>query len=362
MFTVADARRYAVDLFMQSAILKTQPRSSLTLDADVLLQHFLNKPRAWLFAHDDTDISPIREAFCIAAKRRCTGLPIAYITSEKDFWGLPFHVSPDVLIPKPDTELLVERSLAVIREKTAALRQNQTLFILDPCTGSGCVAISILHTLEEEGIRNICCIAADISPAALAIARLNAQRLLPAETQRRLYIFEGDMRALPETIIRFQKLLRLGANRCSETAGEIFSPPLLPNILRFDLIAANPPYVPSALTQELLKDGRNEPALALNGGSDGLDFIRILTNNTRTVLNRNGVLLSEVGEYHAQAARRLFETAGFSDIRIHQDLAGQDRLIEGVSEQPGVSQKPVTFSLSLTGHSERSCRKPDALN
>lgn len=316
MFTVADARRCAVDLFMQSAILKTQLRSSLTLDADVLLQHFLNKPRAWLFAHDDTDISSIREAFYAAVERRCTGLPVAYITGEKDFWGLPFHVSPDVLIPKPDTELLVERSLAIIREKAAALLPEQNLFILDPCTGSGCVAISILHTLEAENIRNLCCIAADISPAALAIARRNAQRLLSAETQTRLHIIEGDMRTLPETIARFEESLS--------------SSSLLTNILRFDLIAANPPYVPSALTQELLKDGRNEPALALDGGSDGLDFIRILTNNTCTVLNRNGVLLSEVGEYHAKAASKLFETAGFSDVRIHQDLASQDRLIEGV--------------------------------
>ncbi len=316
MFTVADARRCAVDLFMQSAILKTQLRSSLMLDADVLLQHFLNKPRAWLFAHDDTDISSIRKAFCAAVERRCTGLPVAYITGEKDFWGLPFHVSPDVLIPKPDTELLVERSLAIIREKAAALLPEQNLFILDPCTGSGCVAISILHTLEAENIRNLCCIAADISPAALAIARLNAERLLSAETQTRLHIIEGDMRTLPETIAHVRESLSPSS--------------LLTNILRFDLIAANPPYVPSALTQELLKDGRNEPALALDGGSDGLDFIRILTNNTCTVLNRNGVLLSEVGEYHAKAASKLFETAGFSDVRIHQDLASQDRLIEGV--------------------------------
>ena len=317
MFTVADARRCAVDLFMQSAILKTQPRSSLTLDADVLLQRFLNKPRSWLFAHDDADISSIRKAFCAAVEQRCTGLPIAYITGEKDFWGLPFHVSPDVLIPKPDTELLVERSLAIIREKAAALLPEQNLFILDPCTGSGCVAISILHTLEAENIRNLCCIAADISPAALAIARRNAQRLLSTETQTRLYIIEGDMRTLPETIAHVRESLSPSS--------------LLTNILRFDLIAANPPYVPSTLTQELLKDGRNEPALALDGGSDGLDFIRILTNNTRTVLNRNGVLLSEVGEYHAHAARRLFENAGFSNVRIRQDLAGQDRLIEGVS-------------------------------
>ena len=318
MFTVADARRYAVQLFARSARLKTQARSSLMLDADVLLQHFLNKPRAWLFAHDDADISPIRETFCAAVERRSTGLPIAYITGEKDFWGLSFKVSPDVLIPKPDTELLVERSLAVIKEKAEALRPpEQTLYLLDPCTGSGCVAISILYTLEAEGIRNIVCVAVDISPAALAIARLNAERLLSAEAQRRLCFIEGDMRSLPETIARVRESLSPSS--------------LLPNILRFDLIAANPPYVPSALTQELLKDGRNEPALALDGGSDGLDFIRILTNNIRTVLNGGGVLLSEVGEYHAHAARRLFENAGFSNVRIRQDLAGQDRLIEGVS-------------------------------
>ena len=91
--------------------------------------------------------------------------------------------------------------------------------------------------------------------------------------------------------------------------------------------------MPSGLTQELLKDSRNEPTLALDGGGDGLDFIRILTNNTRTVLNGGSILLSEVGE-HAHAVRRLFENAGFSNVRNHQYLAGQDRLIEGVSEQP----------------------------
>lgn len=320
MFTVADARRFAIELFTQSAMLKTQRRSSLLLDADVLLQRFLNKPRAWLFAHDDTDISSIRAAFCAAVERRCTGLPIAYITGEKDFWGLPFHVTPDVLIPKPDTELLVERSLAIVREKAAALPPERPFFILDPCTGSGCVAISLLHTLEAEGIKNSSCIAIDISPAALAIARTNAERLLSAETQTRLHIIAGDMRTLPETLVRLRE--------SSSPSSLIFKP------IRFDLIAANPPYVPSALTQKLLQDGRSEPILALDGGSDGLDFIRILANNTRTVLNHNGVLLSEVGEYHSQAARRIFESVGFSDVRIHQDLAGQDRLIEGISEQP----------------------------
>lgn len=298
MPTVADARRFALAQFVQSAALKSHTRSSLLLDADVLLQYFLGKPRAWLFAHDTADISPAWNLFCAAVAQRCTGFPIAYLTGKQEFWALPFHVTPDVLIPKPDTELLVERSLAIIREKAAA--SNAPVTILDPCTGSGCVIIAILHSLEQEGIRTVYGTALDISPAALAVARTNAQALLSPETQQRLRICKGDMRNLPE----------------------------LPT--RFDLIAANPPYVPSSLTQELLQDGRSEPVLALDGGADGLDFIRILTNNTPIVLNSHGVLLSEVGEYHSRAASQLFEDAGFSAVRIHQDLAGQDRLIEGM--------------------------------
>jgi len=313
MFTVADARRYAASRFARSAILKTQSRPSLILDADVLLQCLLHKPRAWLFAHDDSDISAIRTSFYKAVEKRCGGLPIAYITGEKEFWGLPFSVTPDVLIPKPDTELLVERSLAILKEKAETSRPERPLSFFDPCTGSGCVALSILHTLDAEDIQNVFCVAADISPAAISIARRNAQQLLPPTLRQRLLLCEGDMRTLPDTL------------------NTLAQPPFSAAGLRFDLIAANPPYVPSALAHELLKDGRGEPQLALDGGADGLDFIKILTNTTRTVLNDGGILLSEVGEYHAQAARRLFENAGFSDVRIHRDLAGQDRLIEGVS-------------------------------
>lgn len=365
MFTVADARRCALTLFTQSAHLKTLSRSSLLLDADVLLQHLLNKPRSWLFAHDDTDISTVKEAFCTAAERRALGLPIAYITGKKDFWTLSFSVSLAVLIPKPDTELLVERSLAVLRVK---VRQKALLpspaaravFFLDPCTGSGCVAVSLLHTLEEEGIHNIYGIALDISREAVNIARCNAQNLLSADAQKRLYIGEGDMRKLPEVLACLAPLSEervfsgqhpqlcaphFAMQNAEQSAffaeiGEqlpcctewlyterqgIHEPPRL----TFDLIAANPPYVPSALVKELLSDGRSEPELALDGGADGLDFIRSLTNNAGTVLNDAGVLLSEVGEYHADSARHIFEQAGFADIQIHKDWTDRDRLVEG---------------------------------
>lgn len=327
MFTVADARRYAVSLFAQSPLFKACPRSALALDADVLLQHFLAKPRAWLFAHSGADISAIRTAFCAAVERRCTGLPIAYITGEKEFWGLPFYVTPAVLIPKPDTELLVEWSLAVIREKAAG-RPEKELYLLDPCTGSGCVAVSILHTLYAEHIRNVRCLAADISPASLAVARINAERLLPPEAQAQLLFLEKDMRALSELTGQLRKI-GFFSSPCASDGMSCRPKNGHSESCGFDLIAANPPYVPSALTQELLTDGRNEPALALDGGADGLDFIRILTNNAGNVLNGQGVLLSEVGEYHAKTALRLFEQAGFQNVRMHRDLAGQDRLIEG---------------------------------
>ena len=330
MFTVADARRAAVTLFMQSAALNGQTRSSFMLDADVLLQHFLKKTRAWLFAHDDADISAVRDAFLAAVAQRATGLPIAYITGEKEFWGLPFHVTPDVLIPKPDTELLVERSLTIIKEKIAASQPDRMFSILDPCTGSGCVILSILHTLEMEGMCNVRCVAIDISPAALAIARFNARRILSVDAQARLLIMKGDMRHLPELPACCVQMDTVQTTYMQQ--GNVQKTSMYPTA--FDLIAANPPYVPSHLTQELLQDGRSEPALALDGGMDGLDFIRVLTNNSRTILGAHGVLLTEVGEYHAKAACGLFEQAGFSAVRIHQDWAHQDRLIEGALEHP----------------------------
>lgn len=366
MFTVADARRCALKLFTQSAHLKTLSRSSLLLDADVLLQYILHKPRSWLFAHDNADISTVKEAFYTAAAQRALGLPIAYITGKKDFWTLSFSVSPAVLIPKPDTELLVERSLAVLREKVrkkallpAPVAQQSPIYFLDPCTGSGCVAVSLLHTLEEEGIHNIYGIALDISREALEIARCNAKRLLSEEAQKRLYIGEGDMHKLPKVLACLLPLQAgsVFSEQHSQPCAQhpelydeqsVFLPDMVEHLpcctewlyteqqrihehlrLTFDLIAANPPYVPSALVKELLSDGRSEPERALDGGRDGLDFIRSLTNNAGTILNDAGVLLSEVGEYHADSARRIFEQAGFADIHIHKDWTHRDRLIEG---------------------------------
>lgn len=303
MFTIADARRSAIRIFSNAPALAAQ-HNTAALDADVILQHLLKKSRAWLFAHADTDISAIAEGFTAAVEKRRTGLPIAYITGIKDFWGLPFSVTPEVLIPKADTELLVERSLAILRQQAAHKRQ---LTILDPCTGSGCVAVAILQTLYTEGITQVTCIAADISSAALTVAQNNARLLLPTELQNHIQFYCSDMRTLGKLQAQLPEEAR-----------------------QFDVITANPPYIPTALAQELLKDGRKEPLHALDGGIDGLDFITLLANNTGMLLKNSGVLLCEIGEYQNSAAVSLLKNGGFTSICIHQDMALQDRLVEGV--------------------------------
>lgn len=305
MFTVADARRYARQAFERSPMLTRNAHQSFMLDADVLLQHLLTKPRAWLLAHADADIAEFKHAFEHMVAQRCTGLPIAYITGIKEFFNLAFTVTPAVLIPKPDTELLVERSLAVLRRKRAEC--DSPLCILDPCTGSGCVIIAILASLfAENRVQKVMGVAVDISPSALSVAKQNAARLLPPDIQERCLFIEGDLRYLTD----MQKQLPAA---CA----------------RFDLIAANPPYIPSAQAAALLADGRNEPLLALDGGVDGLDFITALADNTPLLLKKNGTLLTETDTSTAEAAAALFKQRGFSSVCMHKDMANMDRLIEG---------------------------------
>ena len=305
MFTIADARRYARQAFEHSPMLARNAHQSFMLDADVLLQHLLIKPRAWLLAHDDADITGLKPAFERMVAQRCTGLPIAYITGIKEFFNLTFAVTPAVLIPKPDTELLVERSLVLLREKRAS--GDSPLCILDPCTGSGCVIIAILAALlAENRVQKVMGVAVDIAPAALSVAKQNAARLLPPDIQEHCLFMEGDLRYLTD----MQKQLPAA---CA----------------RFDLIAANPPYIPSAQAAALLADGRNEPLLALDGGADGLDFITALADNAPLLLKKNGTLLTETDTGTAQAAAALFKQRGFSSVCIHKDMAQMDRLIEG---------------------------------
>ena len=316
--TIREARRSAIGLLESSALSK-QVSPTSALDVDCLLCAVLHTNRSALLAHDEQSLSPSQyKAFCKAVEKRQTGLPVAYITGHKEFFGFDFCVSPAVLIPKSDTELLVELALGEFEKRAVALKESAhggkaQLYIADVCTGSGCVILSTLKTLEQkhsELCKNIrlVCHASDISEKALRVARKNADRLLNSSAIEKPRFF------------------------CADLLG--FSPPAgSVSENRYDIIVSNPPYVPSKTAAELLEDGRSEPLLALDGGKDGLDIIRRLAPQAFTALKKGGVFLVETGEYNAGETRSLMTKSGFIDIVTYNDLGGLPRVTRGVKAE-----------------------------
>jgi release factor glutamine methyltransferase len=284
------------------------------LDVDCILENILKKTRTFLMAHGEMKLSPEQvHKFHDDIARRATGLPVAYITGYKEFYGLDFLVTPDVLIPKPDTELLVEQALKEIYSRTpdtADYAQDSMYRMIDVCTGSGCIAVSVLHELRNKtsgNAGNRAVTLTDISPEALAIAKQNAGRLLGQDTMQSIRFLQGDL---------------------LNTAG---------TEEKYDLILSNPPYIPAAEVTELLEDGRKEPRLALDGDAgdslskDGLAVIRRLILQAWEHLAPGGLFLCETGEYNAKKAMILMKAAGFRKVTAFRDLAGQLRLIQGRS-------------------------------
>jgi len=275
---------------------------SPVLDANILLCHFLNLSKTALICNDsriltEAELDTIQQGI----EKRLSGLPVAYITKHKEFFGYDFYVDQNVLIPKPDTELLVEQALSAVDKAFATAPEKKADYkIADVCTGSGCIAISVLKTLFQKYRASIKVAASDISKAALTVAEKNADTLLSKEERQNISFYQGDL---------FQ------AFSSSENQ-------------KFDMILSNPPYVPTNLTDELLSDGRSEPRLALDGDSDGLGIIRRLVEEAKNHLKEGGVFFLEAGEYNVEEAGKCLLNEGFTDIFIHKDLAGLLRLVE----------------------------------
>ena len=312
------------------AIKKLTNSPTAPLDADVLLSHTIKRSKSFLLAHRNDDLTDAQYgAFMSAIEKRKTGLAVAYITGHKEFYKLDFIVTQDVLVPKPDTETLVEKAVEgikeIVRNKTTSTgkavrtaeaskknigeRTDHTFRIADICTGSGCVGIAAARELNECGI--FCELTlTDISPRALEIAKQNAERLLTKAQFKRTAFVSGDLLAA------------------------------LPSDVRFDAILANPPYVPSDETTKLLKDGRGDPALALDGdtdsalgvrqSSDGLAITRRLAVQAYEHLAQGGVFFLESGEYNAKEAAHLMKKAGFVRVETHCDLSGKPRVTTGM--------------------------------
>ena len=297
---------------------KTSP--SPKLDAEVLLSHCLGFSKTELLLKRDYEVPADKEAWLRdATNRRATGLPVAYITGHKEFYSYDFIVSPDVLIPKPDTEILVERAVDVILSMMDARGEN-LLTVCDMCTGSGCIAIAVAKTLlEDERVAPDQLpkfTLADISEPALDIARRNAAALLSDH---------GNL-----VMSRFNFVRTNLFDAISEA-------------IKYDVILSNPPYIPHTMVDELLRDGRSEPRLALDGDitlegdracaadgqtkDDGLEIIRNLIPQAQAHLAPRGTVLMETGEYNAEAAAALAAAAGFN-TEIHRDLEGQLRVVE----------------------------------
>lgn len=261
---------------------------SPTLDAELLLARALGRDRSWLVAHRDD--SPDAEAKAKAdawLARRVTGEPLAYITGAREFWSLEFEVTPDVLIPRPDTEILVERALELIP-------RDDGCRVLDLGTGSGAIAIAIaiaIATASERSAAEV--IATDASAQALAVARRNAARLVPG----RIRFVESDW------------FTGLGSER-------------------YDLIVSNPPYV--AEDDPALADAAIafEPRRALAAGADGLDDIRRIAAGLPAHLAPGGRALIEHGAMQAASVAGILRAEGLEVVACRRDLAGADRVTE----------------------------------
>lgn len=262
------------------------------LDAQVLLAHVLDEPRAWLLAHPEMTLTPREERALEKALRQLeSGVPLPYVLGRWQFFGLEFILRPEVLIPRPETELLVERALSWLRQSRVESRE---LRAVDVGTGSGCIAIALAANVPDVHI-----IATDISPIAIDVARQNAKKLGVAD---RIEFFCCDLFPSQPTFD-----LRLST---------------------FDLIVANLPYIPTETLRGLRVYGR-EPALALDGGADGLDIIRRLLDLAPRHLAPGGLILLEIEASQGLSVLSLaYDAFAEAKISLHQDLAGKDRLVQ----------------------------------
>ncbi len=279
-YTIKELKHYADE--------RLKGLDNASLDRDIILSHVTGFDRAYILAHPEAEVSfEAYEKFRHLVDQRRKHVPVGYLTGHKEFMGLDFLVDESTLIPRPDTETLVETAAAVIRSLE---RAPEDLKILDLCSGSGAVGLSLLHEFPEADL-----VLSDISAEAMAVAEKNAGRLGLAD---RTHCIVGNL---------FDNI---------NTAHN------------FDVIVSNPPYIPSQEIRNLPRDIREyEPKKALDGGQDGLDFYRKISDKARQYINDGGWILFEIGSEQGADVAAILKEFNWQDPEVLSDLAGRARVV-----------------------------------
>ena len=256
--------------------------------ARVLAQYILKMDRNKIVINENSNIEEIdKHRYYLAIIEIIQGMPLQYITNSQEFYGIQMYVNENVLIPQPDTEILVQEVIKIIEQKNKN-KEQKDIEILDMCTGSGCIAVAI-----ATNVQNVNAMLADISREALKVAKVNAQNTNTTE-----------------------KFKFIQTNMFEKVEG------------KFDIIVSNPPYIETDTIKSLNKQVQNEPLLALDGGEDGLKFYRILVNEGYKYLNKDGYLCMEIGYNQKQKVEELLkQNEKYTSIYTLKDFNGNDRVV-----------------------------------
>ncbi|HVH70149.1 MAG TPA: peptide chain release factor N(5)-glutamine methyltransferase [Candidatus Dormibacteraeota bacterium] len=282
---------------------------SYTLAAELLLLHVLGRDRTWIYSHPEEEI-PAFEAqrYSALIGRRAAGEPTQHLTGKQEFWGLEFEVTADVLIPRPETEHVLEVALdrLAVHELRVGRRQKTDgagLQVADVGTGSGCIAIALAKELPAAAF-----VATDISSAALAVARRNAER----------HGVTGRVRFVEADLLGESGGWRVAGGEQKPQGGR----------LSFDLIVSNPPYIGRREAGTLMREVReHEPEIALYGGEQGCEFYADLIAEAATYLKLGGILVLEIGHNSLPAVQPLLDASTWTNIGVTKDLAGIPRVL-----------------------------------
>ena len=297
------------------ARLRAADTPSHTLATELLLMHALGRDRAWLYAHVEEALDDAKyEQFFALITRRAAGEPTQYLTGKQEFWGLEFEVTPAVLIPRPETEHIMEAALARLGERGIKIHMDtgaprETLRVADVGTGSGCLAVALACELPHADVY-----ATDISALALEVARRNAEHHGVAD---RVHFLQCD-------------LLDAFQNSNPVVVGQRHSAcAFAPHETHFDLIVSNPPYVALDDAPQLQREVRDhEPHQALFGGRTGVEMYGRLIEQAGELLRDRGILVLELGHDSADYVRGIFEEhSGWTNVSVTMDLAGIPRVL-----------------------------------